>query len=205
MNRDEVILEMSGSKLDKKDFIGKSDPFLEIHKLTDTGNYTLVYKTDVSQLHQLYDFMKCIPNYCYQIIKNTTKPHWKKFSIPVRQLCNDDYELDLKIICFDWNLNGSHSLIGEFHTTLKGLSDSNASFTCINGKKKVNYCLCIVDFQYFCSALNIFQEKKKDYRGSGTIRVDSIKIQTNYTFLDYVQGGTEIFCTVAIDFTGEMS
>lgn len=53
MDRDEVILEMSGFKLDKKDFFGKSDPFLEIYKLTDTGNYTLVYKTDVSKMFQL--------------------------------------------------------------------------------------------------------------------------------------------------------
>lgn len=28
------------------------------------------------------------------------------------------------------------------------------------------------------------------------------KVQATYTFLDYIQGGTEIFCTVAIDFTG---
>lgn len=49
LDRDEVILELSGIKLDKKDFFGKSDPFLEIYKLTDTGNYTLVYKTNVSK------------------------------------------------------------------------------------------------------------------------------------------------------------
>lgn len=52
MDRDQVTLEMSGFKLDKKDFFGKSDPFLEIYKLTDTGNYTLVYKTDVSKQFQ---------------------------------------------------------------------------------------------------------------------------------------------------------
>lgn len=160
MDRDEVILEMSGFKLDKKDFFGKSDPFLEIFKLTDTGNYTLVYKTDV--------------------IKDTLTPRWKKFTIPVRTFCNGDYERDLKIICFDWNSSGDHSLIGEFHTTLKGLSSPNATFKCINGKKK---------------------EKKKDYKDSGEIRVEYIKIQSTYTFLDYVQGGTEIFCTVAVDFT----
>lgn len=159
-DRDEVILEMSGFKLDKKDFFGKSDPFLEIFKLTDTGNYTLVYKTDV--------------------IKDTLTPRWKKFTIPVRTFCNGDYERDLKIICFDWNSSGDHSLIGEFHTTLKGLSSPNATFKCINGKKK---------------------EKKKDYKDSGEIRVEYIKIQSTYTFLDYVQGGTEIFCTVAVDFT----
>lgn len=49
LDKDEVILEMSGFQLDKKDFFGKSDPFLEIYKLTDTGNYTLVYRTDVSK------------------------------------------------------------------------------------------------------------------------------------------------------------
>lgn len=49
-DRDDVVLEMSGFKLDKKDFFGKSDPFLEIHKLTDSGNYVLVYKTDVSEI-----------------------------------------------------------------------------------------------------------------------------------------------------------
>ncbi|XP_015370425.1 PREDICTED: copine-8-like, partial [Diuraphis noxia] len=160
MDRDEVILEMSGFKLDKKDFFGKSDPFLEIYKLTDTGNYTLVYKTDV--------------------IKDTLTPRWKKFTIPVRAFCNGDYDRDLKFICFDWNSSGDHSLIGEFHTTLNGLSKSNATFKCINGKKK---------------------DKKKDYKDSGEIRVEYIKIQSTYTFLDYVQGGTEIFCTVAIDFT----
>lgn len=49
LDRDQVILELSGFNLDKKDFFGKSDPFLEIYKLTDTGNYTLVHKTDVSK------------------------------------------------------------------------------------------------------------------------------------------------------------
>lgn len=50
-----------------------------------------------------------------------------------------------------------------------------------------------------------FQEKKKDYKDSGEIRVEYIQIQPIYTFLDYVQGGTEMFCTVAIDYTGKTS
>lgn len=52
--------------------------------------------------------------------------------------------------------------------------------------------------------LAYFQEKKKDYKDSGEIRIEYIKIQSTYTFLDYIQGGTEIFCTVAIDFTGKI-
>lgn len=63
MDRDEVILEMSGFKLDKKDFFGKSDPFLEIYKLTDTGNYTLVYKTDVSKMLKQFDFISVFDEY----------------------------------------------------------------------------------------------------------------------------------------------
>ncbi|XP_050440402.1 copine-8-like [Adelges cooleyi] len=160
-DNNEVILELKGQKLDKKDFFGKSDPFLEFYKLTDTGNYTLVYKTDV--------------------IKDTLSPHWKSFSMPVRLLCNGDYDRNLKVICFDWNSSGDHSLIGEFYTTLKGLLEPNATFKCINEKKK---------------------QKKKDYKDSGEISVVNIKINALYSFLDYIQGGTEIFCTVAIDFTG---
>jgi len=55
-------------------------------------------------------------------------------------LCNGDYERDLKFICFDWNSSGDHSLIGEFHSNLTSLLNPNATFKCINGKKKVNYC-----------------------------------------------------------------
>lgn len=62
LDRDQVILEISGFKLDKKDFFGKSDPFLEIYKLTDTGNYTLVHKTDVSLKLQSYLFI-CLQFY----------------------------------------------------------------------------------------------------------------------------------------------
>ena len=34
------------------------------------------------------------------------------------------------------------------------------------------------------------------------MEVVSCQIKPIYTFLDYVQGGTEINCTIAIDFTG---
>lgn len=47
LDNDEVTLEIRGQKLDNKDFFGKSDPFLEFYKLTDTGSYTLVHKTEV--------------------------------------------------------------------------------------------------------------------------------------------------------------
>lgn len=45
--KDEVILKFSGHKLDKKDFFGKSDPFLEFYKAMESGDYSLVHKTEV--------------------------------------------------------------------------------------------------------------------------------------------------------------
>ena len=46
--KDEVTLKFSGHKLDRKDFFGKSDPFLEFYKSTESGDYVLVHKTEAS-------------------------------------------------------------------------------------------------------------------------------------------------------------
>lgn len=47
-------------------------------------------------------------------------------------------------------------------------------------------------------------QKKKgaSYKDSGKLEFVHCKIKPVYTFLDYLQGGTEINCTIAIDFTG---
>lgn len=46
-NKDEVTIKLSGHKLDRKDWFGRSDPFLEMHKSTESGMYTLIHKTEV--------------------------------------------------------------------------------------------------------------------------------------------------------------
>lgn len=45
--KDEVIIQFSGHKLDKKDFFGKSDPFLVIAKSQESGDFSVVHKTEV--------------------------------------------------------------------------------------------------------------------------------------------------------------
>lgn len=45
--KDEVVMQFSGTKLDKKDFFGKSDPFLVFHKSTESGGYIVIHKTEV--------------------------------------------------------------------------------------------------------------------------------------------------------------
>ena len=68
-------------------------------------------------------------------IKNNVNPLWKKFFIPVRTLCNGDYDRNIKVECFDHNLNGSHKLIGEFFINVRQLVEGPGASNihrCIN-------------------------------------------------------------------------
>lgn len=51
-SKDEIVLKFSGHKLDRKDWFGKSDPFLEFYKSTESGAYSLIYRTEVC--HNLF-------------------------------------------------------------------------------------------------------------------------------------------------------
>jgi hypothetical protein len=46
--KDEVVMQFRGTKLDKKNFLGKSDPFLVFYKSLESGEYVVVHKTEVS-------------------------------------------------------------------------------------------------------------------------------------------------------------
>ncbi|XP_076312268.1 copine-5-like [Tachypleus tridentatus] len=89
--------------LDKKDFFGKSDPFLCFYKCNEDNSYSLVHKTEV--------------------IKCTLNPTWKPFTIPVRRLCNGDYDRSVKVECYDWNSDGSHAVLSllEMWVSLESL------------------------------------------------------------------------------------
>uniref|UniRef100_A0A673CXA0 Copine Va n=1 Tax=Sphaeramia orbicularis TaxID=375764 RepID=A0A673CXA0_9TELE len=85
--RDYATMQFCAHKLDKKDFFGKSDPFMVFYRSNEDGTFTICHKTEV--------------------VKNTLNPVWQPFSIPVRALCNGDYD--------------SHDFIGEFTTSYKEL------------------------------------------------------------------------------------
>ncbi|KAI3355082.1 hypothetical protein L3Q82_017957 [Scortum barcoo] len=114
-----VAFEVSARKLDKKDFFGKSDPFLEFYKQTGTG-WQLAHRTEV--------------------VKNNLNPVWKPFRIPMQSLCGGDVEKSIKVDCYDYNNSGSHDFIGSFETTLAQIQQASqtyaAEFECINSKKK---------------------------------------------------------------------
>ncbi|XP_066523938.1 copine-8 isoform X2 [Hoplias malabaricus] len=128
--RESVLLQFCGNKLDKKDFFGKSDPFLVFYRSHDDGTYTICHKTEV--------------------VKNTLDPVWQAFKIPVRVLCNGDYDRAIKIEVYDWDRDGGHDYIGEFKTSYRELSKGQSQFNVwevLNMKKK---------------------RKKKKYLNSGT-------------------------------------
>ncbi|KAK2496935.1 hypothetical protein MC885_019119 [Smutsia gigantea] len=207
--RDIATMQLCANKLDKKDFFGKSDPFLVFYRSNEDGTFTICHKTEV--------------------VKNTLNPVWQPFSIPVRALCNGDYDRTVKIDVYDWDRDGSfapllapiqwpaaqaeerdcgnkrlvsglvscqqqlvfthpwppcsHDFIGEFTTSYRELSKAQNQFTVyevLNPRKKC---------------------KKKKYVNSGTVTLLSFSVDSEFTFVDYIKGGTQLNFTVAIDFT----
>ncbi|XP_035475385.1 copine-3 isoform X1 [Scophthalmus maximus] len=114
-----VEFEIAARKLDKKDFFGKSDPFLEFYKQTESG-WQLAHRTEV--------------------VKNNLNPTWRRFRVPLQSLCGGDVEKSIKVDCYDYNNSGSHEIIGSFQATLcqiqQGSQTYAAEFECINSKKK---------------------------------------------------------------------
>uniref|UniRef100_A0A4W4EE40 Copine-3 n=1 Tax=Electrophorus electricus TaxID=8005 RepID=A0A4W4EE40_ELEEL len=122
-----------------------------------------------------------------EVIKNNLSPSWKKFVVSLHSFCSGDLNKPIKVNCFDYDNDGTHDLIGVFQTNVSEPPAQMATpiyrpFQCIN---------------YCCK-----QKKKKSYKNSGVVRFKSCKIETQYTFLDYVMGGCQINFTVGIDFTG---
>ncbi|XP_077889640.1 copine-9 isoform X2 [Ictidomys tridecemlineatus] len=149
--RDIATMQLCANKLDKKDFFGKSDPFLVFYRSNEDGTFTICHKTEV--------------------VKNTLNPVWQPFSIPVRALCNGDYDRTVKIDVYDWDRDGSHDFIGEFTTSYRELSKAQNQFTVyevLNPRKKC---------------------KKKKYVNSGTVTLLSFSVDSEFTFVDYIKGG----------------
>ncbi|XP_031411446.1 copine-9 isoform X3 [Meleagris gallopavo] len=186
--RDIVTMQLCANKLDKKDFFGKSDPFLVFYRSNEDGTFTICHKTEV--------------------VKNTLNPVWQPFTIPVRALCNGDYDRTVKIDVYDWDRDGSHDFIGEFATSYRELSRAQSQFTVYEvGQGPQWGSFGVVGSPAAGSAwcpqvLNPRKKcKKKKYVNSGTVTLLSFSVESEFTFVDYIRGGTQLNFTVAIDFT----
>ncbi|XP_075428682.1 copine-1 isoform X2 [Ascaphus truei] len=114
-----VNFDVEARNLDKKDFLGKSDPFLEFFKQGDGGTWQLVYRSEV--------------------IKNNLNPCWKKFSVPLQTFCGGDFNKPIKVTVSDKDDNSSTDLIGEFTcdtTKLLAAKEQVVEFDCIHPQKK---------------------------------------------------------------------
>uniref|UniRef100_A0A3Q3T2V0 Copine family member 9 n=1 Tax=Mastacembelus armatus TaxID=205130 RepID=A0A3Q3T2V0_9TELE len=139
--RDIATMQFCANKLDKKDFFGKSDPFLVFYRSNEDGTFTICHKTEV--------------------IKNNLNPVWQPFTIPVRALCNGDYDRTVKVDVYDWDRDGSHDFIGEFTTSYRELSRGQSQF-------------------------NVYEVKRKH---SKEVTLLSFKVESEDTFLDFIRGG----------------
>uniref|UniRef100_A0A3Q2EGM2 Copine Vb n=1 Tax=Cyprinodon variegatus TaxID=28743 RepID=A0A3Q2EGM2_CYPVA len=154
--RDSATMQFCANKLDKKDFFGKSDPFMVFYRSNEDGTFTICHKTEV--------------------VKNTLNPVWQPFTIPVRALCNGDYDRTIKVEVYDWDRDGSHDFIGDFTTSYRELARGQSQF-------------------------NVYEVSNLQVLFHSPVTLLSFSVESEFTFLDYIKGGTQINFTVAIDFT----
>lgn len=163
-----------GEKLDKKDLLGKSDPFFVISRkeegVVDSHAWTQVYKSET--------------------IMNTLDPAWKAFTLTDTAICGGRAHVPLRIDVFDWDRFSPPELIGSATTTLEalmGLAADRGALDLINAKKQQK-------------GGGLFSSK---YTNSGRLFIDTCTPRPGpFSLYDYLRGGLEVGVVVAIDFTG---
>ncbi|XP_075656819.1 protein BONZAI 3-like [Castanea sativa] len=87
------------SHLDNKDIFSKSDPFLRISRIVETGGSVPIFKTEV--------------------VNNNLNPIWNPLCLSVQQFGSKDNPLIIE--CFDFNSSGNHVLIGKLQKSVADL------------------------------------------------------------------------------------
>ncbi|KAK2365108.1 Protein BONZAI 3 [Trifolium repens] len=87
------------SHLDNKDKFSKSDPFLRISRMVESGGSVPICKTEV--------------------IDNNLNPKWKPVCLNFQQFGSKDNPLVVE--CFDFNSSGNHVLIGKLQKSVADL------------------------------------------------------------------------------------
>lgn len=98
-----VNVQVRGIKLAKKDWFGKSDPYLQFCRSRPDGAFDIVYQTE--------------------IVKNTLDPVWRPFQLKNIMLAvNDDAQFRINVI--DWDANSSHDPIGHVLMSFKQFAEA---------------------------------------------------------------------------------
>ncbi|KAM5578294.1 protein BONZAI 3-like [Rosa sericea] len=130
-----VEIKFRCSRLENKDLFSKSDPFLRISRMVETGG--------------------CVPICKTEVVDNNLNPTWKSLCLSMQQIGSKDNPLVIE--CFDFNSNGKHVLIGKLQKSVADLEKLYNEKSCINfviqpssrhGHEKLSKGLLFVD--YFC-------------------------------------------------------
>ncbi|KAH9509557.1 Copine-3 [Bulinus truncatus] len=119
-NKEMAIFRFTAKKLDNKDFLSKSDPFLEVSRVLPGGEGCQV-------LHRT------------EVLKNSLNPEWRHFTLDLPTLCAGDWSRPVRLTVFDMDKNGSHDLIGLATTSMNEMIraiSGEVSWPCINETKK---------------------------------------------------------------------
>ena len=96
--------------------------------------------------------------YKSEVIKNNCNPRWLIMERSVAELCNGDYQRELKIEIFDYDSTSKDDVIGEFVTNLQSLKNGVQS--------QIRY--EVINYQK--------QRNKRGYKNSGTVSVKQFNI-----------------------------
>lgn len=107
-SRDIFVADFSAKKLaNKEGFFSKSDPFMDISRMNEDGQWTSVFRSN----H----------------LDNTLDPHWGVQRVPMYALCNADIDRPLKIDIYDHERSGKHVLMGSVSTSVRAMLSSNGA------------------------------------------------------------------------------
>ncbi|XP_059663482.1 protein BONZAI 3-like [Cornus florida] len=98
-SRNAVEMTFHCSNLDNKDLFSKSDPFLRVSRIVETGITVPICKTEV--------------------VNNNLNPIWKPLCLTMQQFGSKDNPLVIE--CFDFNSSGNHVLIGKMQKSVTDL------------------------------------------------------------------------------------
>ncbi|XP_020274484.1 protein BONZAI 3 [Asparagus officinalis] len=95
------------SQLKNADIFSKSDPFLRISRIVETGG--------------------CVPICKTEVINDNLNPVWKPVTLTTQQYGSKD--TPLLIECFDFDNNGNHTFLGKFQGSVMGFQKLNQERT----------------------------------------------------------------------------
>jgi hypothetical protein len=113
-------LAIKGRALAKKDWFGKSDPYMQFCRLRPDGTFDIVYVIPAKVIFFLPATIAsdAILRHTSEVIKNTLDPVWRPFSLTASKLAAS-LDSNFRINVIDWDAFGSHDPIGHIIMTPK--------------------------------------------------------------------------------------